>query len=318
MTEASNKHGPDFRTGYVALIGRPNAGKSTLLNQILGNKLAITSAKPQTTRNRIAGIHTDDAMQVILLDTPGIHKAWTELNKAMVDRALRALKEVDVICWLGDMTRLARRVEAGEAVLEPQDHEIADALAATGRPIVFVANKIDVVPHPLLLPVIDAVRNRVGIADAIPVSALTGDGVADLLGALRELLPLGPPLYPEDEWAQVTERFLVAEIVREKIFHLTEQEVPYSTFVDIVQFDESERETRGLVRIFADILVERNAQKGILIGKGGEMLKRIGTLARKEIQETLGCRVYLELHVKVERDWTRSARGLRRVGFDRE
>lgn len=307
---------PEFRCGYVALIGRPNAGKSTLLNQILGSKLAITSAKPQTTRNRIAGVRTDPSMQVIVLDTPGIHKGWTELNRAMVERALGVLEEVDVVCWIGDMTRMARQAEAGEDVLDPEDHEIAAALTSAGRPIVFVANKIDVVPHPLLLPVFEAVTSAVPVEAAIPVSALTGDGVPELLEVVRGLLPVGPALYPEEEWTQVSERFLVAEIVREKIFHLTEQEVPYSAFVDIVQFDESERDERGLVRIFADVLVERGTQKGIVIGKGGEMLKRIGTLARKEIQEVLGCRVYLELHVKVERDWTRSARGLRRVGFD--
>lgn len=307
---------PEFRTGYVALIGRPNAGKSTLLNQILGSKLAITSAKPQTTRNRIAGVHTTEDAQIVLVDTPGIHKAWTELNKAMVERALGVLGEVDAVCWLGDMTRLAQRVEAGEPALEPQDHEIVAAMRAAGRPIVFVANKIDVVPHPLLLPVIDQVQREVPLAAAVPVSALTGDGVAELLTELRMLLPPGPALFPEEEWTQVTERFLVAEIVREKIFHLTEQEVPYSAFVEIVKFDESEREGRNLVRVYADVLVERGSQKAILIGRGGEMLKRIGTLARKEIQDTLGCRVYLELHVRIERDWTRTKRGLRRVGFD--
>lgn len=307
---------PDYRTGYVALIGRPNAGKSTLLNQILGSKLAITSAKPQTTRNRIAGVHTTDAAQIVLVDTPGIHRAWTELNKAMVERALGVLGEVDAVCWLGDMTRLAQRIEAGEPALEAQDHEIVAAMRAAGRPIVFVANKIDVVPHPLLLPVIDQVRREVPLAAAVPVSALTGDGVDELLAEVRVLLPPGPPLFPEEEWTQVTERFLVAEIVREKIFHLTEQEVPYSAFVEIVKFDETERESRNLVRVYADVLVERGSQKAILIGRGGEMLKRIGTLARKEIQDTLGCRVYLELHVRIERDWTRTKRGLRRVGFD--
>jgi GTP-binding protein Era len=179
-----------------------------------------------------------------------------------------------------------------------------------------------VVPHPLLLPVIDAVRTRLPIVAAIPVSALTGDGVQVLQDEIRKLLPEGPPLFPVDEWAQVSERFLVAEIVREKVFHLTEQEIPYATHVDVRQFDESEREAEGkkggIVRIFADVVVERESQKGIVIGKGGEMLKRIGTLARKELIELLGCRVYLELHVRVEKDWTRSVRGLRRVGFTDE
>jgi len=305
----------DFRCGYVGLFGRPNAGKSTLLNQILGNKLAITSAKPQTTRNRIAGIHSDERCQIVLIDTPGIHDAWTELNRTMVAAARTALGEVDVICWIGDMTQLAARSERGEPILDALDETIAQQFLASGLPVVFVANKIDVVPHPLLLPVVDAVRQRLPIVAAIPVSALTGDNVPTLLEELRRTLPVAPALFPADEWAQVSERFLVAEIVREKVFHLTEQEIPYATHVDVRQFDETERETNGLVRIYADVVVERESQKGIVIGKGGEMLKRIGTLARKELVELLGCRVYLELHVRVVRDWTRSARGLRRVGF---
>jgi GTPase len=307
------------RCGYVGLFGRPNAGKSTLLNRILGNKLAITSAKPQTTRNRIAGIHSDDTLQVILVDTPGIHEAWTELNKSMVQRALSALEDVDLVCWIGDMTTLAARADAGEPVLDAHDEQIAEQFVRSGLPVLFVANKVDVVPHPLLLPVIDAVRQRLPIVGAVPVSALTGDGIQVLLDEMRRVLPEGPPLFPTDEWAQVSERFLVAEIIREKVFHLTEQEIPYATHVDVRQFDETEREAPGsIVRIFADVVVERESQKGIVIGRGGEMLKRIGTLARKELIELLGCRVYLELHVRVEKDWTRSRGGLRRVGFTDE
>jgi len=306
----------EFRCGYVALVGRPNAGKSTLLNRILGSKLAITSSKPQTTRNRIAGVHTDEACQLVLLDTPGIHQAWTELNKVMVASAFRVLEDVDAVCWLGDMTVLAKRAEAGKPILDADDEIIAAAAEAAGRPVIFVANKVDLVPHPLLLPVFQAISERLDLAAAIPTSALTGDGVDELQSVLRGLMPAGPALYPEDEWAQVTERFLVAEIVREKIFHLTEEEIPYATFVDVRRFDEDDRESRNIVRIYADVVVERKSQKGIVIGKGGEMLKRIGTLARKDIQEVLGCRVHLELYVKVEKDWTRSARGLRKVGFD--
>jgi GTP-binding protein Era len=299
----------------VGLFGRPNAGKSTLLNQVLGNKLAITSAKPQTTRNRIAGIHSDEQSQIILVDTPGIHEAWTELNRTMVEVALTALGEVDVICWIGDMTQLAARAERGEPILDALDETIAARFEGSGLPVIFVANKIDVVPKPLLLPVFEAVSRRLRIVAAIPISALTGDNVPSLVDELRKNLPVAPALFPTDEWAQVSERFLVAELVREKVFHLTEQEIPYATHVDVRQFDESERESNGLVRIFADVVVERESQKGIVIGKGGEMLKRIGTLARKELVEILGCRVYLELHVKVVKDWTRTARGLRRVGF---
>ncbi len=308
-----------FKCGYVALIGRPNAGKSTLLNKMLGSKLAITSSKPQTTRNRIAGIHNDETMQVVLIDTPGIHQAHTELNKQMVAAAQSAISDVDAVVWLGDMTMLARRVEAGENLFDEVDDIIASALVKAKVAVIFAANKMDVVPAPLVLPVIDAVQQRIKLAAAVPVSALTGDGVPGLMKEIRGLLPEHPPLFPTDTWTQVSERFLVSEIVREKIFHLTEQEVPYSTAVEVVQFNEEERESeKPIVRIYADIIVERSSQKGILIGKGAEMLKRIGTLARKEIQEMLGCRVYLELLVKVEKNWTRTAIGLKRVGYEGE
>ncbi len=305
----------DFRCGYVALVGRPNAGKSTLLNQLLGGKLAIASAKPQTTRHRIAGIHTSDRCQAILVDTPGIHEAWTELNREMVDRALSALDDVDVVCLIGDMTVMARRVERGRAAVGPELAPVVDAVKRARKPVIFVANKIDVVPRPLLLPVIAEVSEALDCVACVPVSALTGDGVPALLGEICKALPEGPQLYPEDEWTRVTERFLVAEIVREKIFHLTEQEIPYATHVEVVKFDESQRDAGGRVEILCDIIVERPSQKGIVIGKGGEMLKRIGTLARREIAELLGCRVHLELFVKVERDWTRTRKGLRKVGF---
>lgn len=305
----------DYRCGFVALIGRPNAGKSTLMNQLLGGKLAITSSKPQTTRNRIAGIHTDDECQAILVDTPGIHDAWTELNKEMVDRAMSALDDVDLVCWLGDMTTMARRIEKGHRALGPEDEPIARAIEASGKPVIFVANKVDVVPHPLLLPVMGELSERFELAAIVPTSALTGDGVGALLAEIRKALPEGPQLYPAEEWTRVTERFLVSEVVREKIFHLTEQEVPYATTVEVVTFDESERDTGNRVHILCDVIVERSSQKGIVIGKKGEMLKRIGTLARKEIAELLGCRVHLELYVKVERDWTKSRKGLRKVGF---
>jgi len=256
----------------------------------------------------------------VLVDTPGIHEGWTELNRAMVQAARSVLDDVDVVCWLQDMTVLAARAEGPSGVvLDEQDRVMAEWLVDRGVPVVLVANKIDVVPHPLLLPVIDAMTKAVDVTAAIPTSALTGDGVDALLGALACALPEGPPLFPPEDWTQATERFLVAEIIREKIFHLTEQEVPYSAHVVIRQFDESKREGTprhpGIVRIYADIVVEKQSQKGIVIGRGGEMLKRIGTLARKELVELLDCRTYLELFVRVERDWTRTTRGLRRVGF---
>lgn len=245
-----------YRCGYAALIGRPNAGKSTLLNAILGQKLAITSSKPQTTRNRIAGIHTADDFQVVLVDTPGIHEARSELNRAMVRAATSSTSDVDVIVWLGDMVALAARVERGEPVLNRDDEGIAQLIERSERPLIFVANKLDLVPHPLVLPVIDAIRTRMPkMKAAVPISALTGDGVQALLGEIKALLPEHPALYPKDAFTELSERFLVAEIVREKIFHFTEQEVPYACAVDVVKFDETERASRGLVKVFADIVV---------------------------------------------------------------
>jgi GTP-binding protein Era len=306
-----------FHCGYAALVGRPNAGKSTLLNKVLGSKLAITSAKPQTTRNRIAGVHTDARLQVILVDTPGIHNAWTELNKRMVAASRSAIGDVDVVLFLIDVTAAARRVEAGEPALDAEDIGLAELLAGSGKPIVIVANKVDVTPKPLVLPVIQALSEVLPDRPILPLSALTGDGVDGLLAELYRILPEHPALFPPDEWTQASERFLVAETVREKIFELTDEEVPYATTVEVIKFDEAERAgERGIVRILADIIVERPSQKGILIGKGGERMKKIGSLARTDIQELLGCRVYLELFVRVERDWSKTLTGLSRVGFN--
>lgn len=305
-----------FRTGYVALVGRPNAGKSTLLNRLLGTKLAITSEKPQTTRNRIAGVHTTERMQAILVDTPGIHDAWTELNKSMVQIAHQVLDEVDVVALLVDMTRLAKRIAPDRDVLDPELDAICEVIKASGKPVILVANKVDVIPKHLVLPVIERFDQRLSLAAAVPISALTGENVEAVEAEIERLLPVGPALYPPEEWTQVTERFLVAEIVREKIFHLTKAEIPYSTTVEVLTFDETERDEKNIVRIHANVIVERGSQKGILIGKRGEMLKRIGTLARKELMGILDCRVHLELFVKVEKDWTRSKRGLRKVGFE--
>jgi GTP-binding protein Era len=305
-----------FRCGFVTLIGRPNAGKSTLLNQFLGSKLAITSPKPQTTRDRIAGVYTDTAMQAVLLDTPGVHKAWTELNKSMVRRAREALSDADAVCWIEDMSVLARRHQSNKPVLDPASEALIELLVASGKPIIFVANKMDLIKPHWVLPVIDAIQHKIELAAAIPMSALQGDGIEVLKKELLGLLPEGPPLYPADHWTDVSERFLAAEVLREKIFHLTEQEIPYASYVDIESFDESQRETKNLVSIAAVVVVERPQQKGIVIGKGGAMLKRIGTLARKEMQQILQCRVHLQIFVKVEKDWTRTAKGLRKVGFE--
>lgn len=305
-----------FRSGHAALIGRPNAGKSTLLNRILGGKLAIVSAKPQTTRDRIVGVHTDARMQAVLVDTPGVHDAWTELNKAMVGRAREALGEVDVALWVEDMALVAHRHATGEPVLDDTARAILDLLAASGTPVLLAANKVDVTPPGPILPFIDAVRAQVMLRAAVPVSAQTGEGVPDLLGALHDALPDGPAMFPEDHWTDATERFLAAETIREKVFHLTAQEIPYSTAIEIEAFDETRRDADGLVTIRAAVIVEKASQKAIVIGKGGAMIKRIGTMARLDLQTLLDARVHLQLFVKVEPDWTRTAQGLRRVGFD--
>jgi len=309
-----------FRCGTVALFGRPNAGKSTLINKILGSKLAITSHKPQTTRDRIAGIHNGPGVQAIFVDTPGYHEAWTELNKAMVARTRAALKDADAVLWLIDAAHYARKAEKQPELelLDAFDEGMVEMLQGLSAKVILVVNKVDLVPRHLLLPVIDVFSQRLDLHAVVPLSALTGDNVPALLTEVQAALPEHPPLYPTDQWTELTERFLVAEIIREKIVHLTEQEIPYATAVEVERFDESDREhpNKPIVRIFARITVERPSQKGIVIGKGGEMLKRIGQHARKDIEALLGCKVYLELFVGVEKDWTRSKKGLRKVGFE--
>ena len=305
----------DFRCGAVAIIGRPNAGKSTLLNRLLGAKLAITSAKAQTTRHRIAGILTESTYQAILLDTPGIHEAWTELNKQMVSKAHAVLDEADTIVWVFDAIDVARRAQNSQTLFTKNEEEMFALLRKHDKPLLVVPNKLDKFAPPLLLPIIEALHTQLTIHSVVPVSALEGDGVDALLEELVATLPVGPMLYPPDEWAQVTERFLVEEIVREKVFQLTKREIPYSTIIEVRAFDETERAADNRVKIFADIIVERDSQKGIIIGKKGEMLKTIGSRARVEIAEMLDCRVHLQLHVKVEKDWSRTRKGLRKVGF---
>lgn len=305
-----------FRCGHATLVGRPNAGKSTLLNQILEARLAITSPRPQTTRDRITGIHNDDTMQLILLDTPGLHEAWTALNQAMVQRARETLSEVDVVVWVEDAARMARRVRENKPAFDDFATELAAELSQGKAPVLVVLNKIDLVAPPALLPLMEAVHAQLPDAAApLPVSASTGDGVAELMAQIRARLPEGPALHPQDEWTPVTERFLVAELIREQVFAHTRQELPYATAVEIESFDESERDA-GMVRIRAAIIVEKGSQKGIVIGKGGQMIKKLGTEARLQIEALLDSRVHLELFVKVEPDWTRTERGLKRVGFD--
>lgn len=291
------------RSGFVAVVGRPNAGKSTLLNRILGQKVAIVSDKPQTTRTRILGIKTMPAAQLVLVDTPGIHEARDLLNKRMVAVAEQALADADVVLWLIDASRGERGIDERilRIVAEPRVH------------CCVALNKADLLPKPELLPLIARVAERLPGREIVPISALDGDNVDRLLEVLCGLLPEGPRYYPEDEVTDQTERVLAQEIVREKIYEQTHQEVPYSTAVTIDAFEEQPE--RNLVVITATINVARDSQKPIVIGKAGARLKTIGQRARQEIERVLGCRVYLELFVRVQEGWTDDPRRIREFGL---
>lgn len=291
-----------MHSGYVALIGRPNVGKSTLLNTLVGEKISIVSAKPQTTRNRISAIYSSDEGQIVFLDTPGIHRATGELNRYMVDVALRSLADVDVVVVIVEAIGLPK----------PQDLEVIGKVIEHGKSTLLVVNKIDRVPKPTQLPLIDTYRQLGPFVAILPVSARTGEGVADLRAELFRLLPKHEPYFPVEQLTELPERFIVAEMIREKVFELLRDEVPYSTAVEVESFEESNPE---LVRIRARIIVEREGQKGILIGKGGHMLKEIGTRARLDIERLLATRVFLELFVKVVPNWTRNPAARRRLGY---
>lgn len=295
-----------FRSGYVALIGAANVGKSTLMNQILGQKVSITSPKAQTTRNRILGILTRPDHQIIFLDTPGIHRAEDPFNRMLLQTALATLQDVDVICFL---------VEAGETHRSINEYAL-QYLTGIHVPVILAINKIDLVRKTELLPVIGRYRELYPFHAIIPISALLGDGVSQLVAEALDCLPEGPQYYPDDSLTDQPERFLVAELVREKVFHLTHQEVPYSVAVSIDAFHEDEGS--GRIDIEATIHVERSSQKGILIGKKGEMLKEIGKQARRDIERLLGCHVFLGLFVRVQKNWRKDSRALAEFGFQTE
>jgi len=292
-----------FRSGFVSIIGRPNVGKSTLLNRILGDKLAITSDKPQTTRNRIQGIHNLPGCQIIFIDTPGIHRAHSRLNNYMVDLALSSIRGVDVILFL---------VEADQKPGN-QDEAILTALAAVEVPVLLVINKIDLVDKEHLLEKIAAYSSLYPFRQVIPVSALNGEGTDILVRLVAELMPESPPYFDDDIITDLPERFIVAEIVREKVFRLTHDEIPYSVAVVVESFRER---ADGLVAISAVINVERESQKGIIIGKKGEMLKKIGMQGRHEIEELLDTKVFLDLFVRVSREWSENSRMLKEFGYE--
>jgi len=293
----------------VAIVGRPNVGKSTLLNRLVGQKLAIVSPKPQTTRGRILGVITRPDAQVALLDTPGLHTAKGGLNTRMVQEALRTLADADVAAFL---------IEAGSPAIDAATRKALDQVKAARKPTLLVINKVDSLPRARLLPLIDRWKDQHDWTEVYPLSALTGENVDGFLDVVSRHLPVAPPMFPPDQWTDRQETDLVAELIREQLLRQTGQEVPYSTAVLIEQFDESERGAgpRGLVRIAATLLVERESQKAIVIGKGGSRLKEIGTAARHEIERLLGAKVFLQLHVRVEPGWTRTGKGLRRAGYE--
>jgi len=292
-----------FLSGFVAIVGPPNVGKSTLLNRILGKKIAIVSPKPQTTRNRITGIYHEPGCQMVFMDTPGIHKTQTPLHKSMVSSAQSVFKEVDLLVILIEM-------------LHPQAPEIPMILNNTGKskkPCILVINKIDKGPKEKLLPIIAEYNETRSFRSIIPISALTGDGVETLLRELKSMLREGPAFFPEDVQTDQSELFLVSEMIREKIFLHTRQELPYSSAVTVERLEEHPE--RELVSISAKIHVESESQKWILIGQGGKMIKKIGQAAREDLESFLGSRVFLELRVKVDKNWSKDPRSLRRLGY---
>ena len=293
----------NFLSGFIAIIGSPNVGKSTLLNYIMGSKVAIVSPKPQTTRNRIMGIYHGDGFQMVFMDTPGIHKTRTALHKSMVQSALAALQEVDLLVVMVEMGHFD----------DAKNSQVIANLKGTKKPCLLVINKIDRGSKDQLLPLIEKF-NRIYPFDAVvPVSALMGDGVDRLLAELQSRLKPGPRFFPEEMNTDQTEYFLTSEIIREKIYFHLSQELPYSSAVTVEEMEEVRE--KNLMSISARIHVETHSQKGILIGKDGRMIKSIGRAARQELEKRFGVHVYLDLIVRVEKDWSRNTRALRRLGY---
>lgn len=294
----------DFKSGFVTILGRPNVGKSTLLNAIIGEKVSIVTAKPQTTRNRISGIKNLENAQIIFWDTPGIHKARDVLNRIMVRAAISTISEVDVILFMID----------GSSPSGKGDDFIISLLKEASQPVLLVINKIDLVEKGKLLPLIDDLSKKLSFSKIIPVSAKSTDGVDLLLTNITELLKEGPRYFAEDIITERPERFIVSEMIREKVFALIKDEVPYSTAIEIEEFKDKKKQ--NIVVISAAIYVERDSQKKIIIGKKGSMIKKIGSQARKDIEGLLGTKVFLELFVKVRSEWKNKGSMLKDLGLD--
>jgi len=282
----------EFKSGFVAIVGRPNVGKSTFLNRVLGQKVAIMSDKAQTTRNKIQGVITSNDSQVVFIDTPGIHKPKHELGKFMTDLALGTLNEVDVVMFM----------TPADEKIGPGDRFIIEHLKRVKKPVFLVINKIDLIKKDELMDVIANFKKEHEFDGVIPISAVSGENIETLLEVVKEHLEPGPQFYPTDFVTDHPERFIISELIREKVLHLTHEEIPHSVAVVIEEiYREPDRE--DLINVSATVIVERKSQKGILIGKQGKMLKEIGTLARKDIMNLLGSKIYLELWVKIQKDW---------------
>jgi len=293
----------EFRSGFVSIIGRPNVGKSTFLNRIIGQKIAIMSDKPQTTRNKVQGVLTTDDAQVVFIDTPGIHTPNSKLGDFMMKAAMNALQEVDVILFM---------VNAAENFGKDEQF-IVEKLKKSTTPIFLVINKIDLIHPDQLLEKIESYKDKLDFAEIIPISSLEGNNVDRLTQTVKKYLPEGPQYYPADQVTDHPERFIICELIREKALHLTREEIPHS--IAVVMDKLEKRENSSTIHIMATIIVERDSQKGIIIGKRGSMLKEIGQRARVDIENLLGNKVYLELWAKVQKDWRNKMGQLRDIGF---
>ncbi len=293
-----------YKSGFISIIGRPNVGKSTFLNRVIGQKIAIMSDKPQTTRNKVQGVLTTNDSQMIFIDTPGIHKPKHKLGDFMLKVSKNTLREVDVIMFMVN----------AEQKLGKGDEFILEMLAGNSTPVFLVINKIDQIHPDELIGIIESYKDRYDFAEIVPISALQGNNVESLLTTLTKYLPEGPQYYPADQVTDHPERFIISELIREKVLHLTREEIPHSIAVVIDKIRRDE-ENEDKIHVAATIIVERDSQKGIVIGKRGALLKEVGTRARKDIEMLLGSKVYLELWVKVQKDWRNKSTHLRDFGF---